>query len=63
MRWEPYRTLYPNSKTYLPETEKLTKCVMSLPTGTSITTNDIDKIGQLIGFVIDNSDEIKDRYE
>lgn len=60
---EPYRSLYPDSKNYLPQTEKLTQSVMSLPNGTSITSDDIEKMGQLIGFIIDHSDEIKERYE
>ena len=60
---EPYRSSYQDPKDLLPETEKLTQSVMSLPNGTSINTDDIKKIGQLIQFVIENSDEIKTRYE
>ena len=60
---EPYHSNYPDSRRLLPETEKLTKCVMSLPNGTSITVDEIDKIANLIGFIIDNNGEIKKRYE
>ena len=60
---EPYHSNYPDSRRLLPETEKLTECVMSLPNGTSITGDDIDKIANLIGFIIENNGEIKKRYE
>ena len=59
---EPYQTLYPEAKANLPETEKLTQSVMSLPNGTAIDTDDIEKIGHLMEFVIKHSDEIKSKY-
>jgi len=60
---EPYRSLYPDAGNHLLETEKLTRCVMSLPTGTAIDNDDIEIIGQLIRFVLDHTEDIKARYE
>jgi len=51
---EPYRSLFPHAGLLLPETEKLVQCVLSLPSGSAVTTNDIKKICQLIRFVVDN---------
>ena len=56
---EPYKTLDPFAGKKLPETEKLTKKVLILPTGTSINKTDIQCICKLIKFVIANADEIK----
>jgi len=57
-RMEPYKSYYPNSGLLLPETEKVTESVMSLPTGTAITSDQIEKICQVVKFVIKNSTEI-----
>lgn len=55
---EPYRSYFPHAGLLLPETEKLTQRVMSLPTGTVIEPEDIQKIGHIIHFVVEHSDEI-----
>lgn len=57
-RMEPYKSYYPNSGLLLPETEKVTESVMSLPTGTAITSDQIEKICQVVEFIIENSSEI-----
>ncbi|MBN3926974.1 DegT/DnrJ/EryC1/StrS family aminotransferase, partial [Nostoc sp. NMS4] len=56
---EPYRSYFPNANLLLPETEKLTQKVMSLPTGTAITREDISKICQIIQLCVKESGEIK----
>lgn len=56
---EPYRSYFPNANLLLPETEKLTQKVMSLPTGTAITGEDISKICQIIQLCVEESGEIK----
>lgn len=56
---EPYRSYFPTANLVLPETEKLTQKVMSLPTGTAITTEDISKICQIIQLCVKESREIK----
>ena len=58
-RMEPYRSYFPHAGLLLPETEKLTQRVMLLPTGTSVNTEDIAKIVNIIRFSIANSDSIQ----
>ncbi|WP_271251633.1 DegT/DnrJ/EryC1/StrS family aminotransferase [Pseudanabaena sp. Chao 1811] len=58
-RMEPYRSYFPHAGLLLPETEKLTQRVMLLPTGTSINTEDIAKVVNIIRFSIANSDSIQ----
>jgi len=59
---EPYRSSYSDYETFLPETEKLTQSVMSLPNGTSISINDVERMGQLLRFVLENSNEIREKH-
>lgn len=40
-RMEPYRSLFPHAGLLLPETERLTDRVLSLPTGTAVGTEEI----------------------
>jgi dTDP-4-amino-4,6-dideoxygalactose transaminase len=60
-KMEPYRSYFPHASLVLPETERLAQRVMSLPTGTAITPDDIRKIGRLIRFVVEHSEEIDTR--
>jgi dTDP-4-amino-4,6-dideoxygalactose transaminase len=60
-RMEPYRSYYPNAGLLLPETEKISERVMSLPTGTAVGLDDIKKICEIIRFVIDNGLEIQQK--
>lgn len=60
---EPYRSYFPHANLLLPETNKLTKRVMSLPTGTAVTPDDIAKITELIRFAQSNNSEIKAMIE
>lgn len=55
---EPYRSYFPHSGLLLQETESLTKRVMSLPTGTAVTDDDIVEICNLISFIVDNGTEV-----
>ena len=47
-RMEPYRSYYPHAGLLLPHTEALTERVFSLPTGTSIDSDAIEAIGQIV---------------
>ena len=60
-RMEPYRSYYPNAGLLLPETEQLCERILSLPTGTAIQKDDIEKICSLVRFVVDNVAEIEAR--
>ena len=60
---EPYRSYFPHAGLLLPETRRLTRRVMSLPTGTAVTPGQIAMICQIIGFAIENAAELKSRLE
>ena len=47
-RMEPYRSYYPNSGLLLPQTESLAERVLCFPTGTSISSDQIDAICQIV---------------
>ena len=49
---EPYRSLYPESRARLGNTERLGETVLALPTGTSVDLDDIRHICEIINFVI-----------
>jgi dTDP-4-amino-4,6-dideoxygalactose transaminase len=58
-RMEPYRSYFPHAHLLLPKTEELAKKVLSLPTGTGVSTQDIIAICQIIRFSIEHSQEIR----
>jgi dTDP-4-amino-4,6-dideoxygalactose transaminase len=58
-RMVPYRSCFPHAGLLLPETERLTARVLSLPNGTSVNAADIETFGGLIRFAIDHSAEIR----
>ncbi len=55
---EPYRSYFPHAKLLLGETEKLTQRVMSLPSGTSVNTESIDCVCDIIRLAIQHGPEI-----
>ena len=58
---EPYRSSFPQAGLLLPETDRLTRRVMSLPNGMVIEAEDIHKIGHIIRFVVEHGEEITAR--
>jgi dTDP-4-amino-4,6-dideoxygalactose transaminase len=58
-RMEPYRSLFPDAYLSLPQTEKLTKRIMILPTGTAVGEQEIEIIGDILRSAIANADEIR----
>jgi dTDP-4-amino-4,6-dideoxygalactose transaminase len=60
-RMEPYRTTDPKAGLRLPQTEKLASRVLCLPTGSTVTADDITTICKLIAFVIQNARDVKER--
>ena len=50
-RSKPYAQLYPAAGAHLPITEALTEKVLLLPTGTAVSTEMIEAIGELLGFI------------
>lgn len=57
-RMEPYASLYPQTSGRLPVTERLVERVLLLPTGTSISSQDISRICQIINFAVSHGQEI-----
>jgi len=60
-RMEPYRTMDSKADVRLPQTEKLAARVLCLPTGSTVTADDITTISKLIAFVIKNASAVKER--
>jgi len=55
---EPYHSYFPHTGLLLPETERLTRKVMSLPTGTAVDIDAIGRIGEIIRLAVRNGKEI-----
>lgn len=51
-RMEPYRTLFPDTAASLPETERLVHRLFCLPTGSSLSTSDVDRVCDLVRQII-----------
>jgi dTDP-4-amino-4,6-dideoxygalactose transaminase len=60
---EPYRSYFPHAGLLLPETEKLVKCLLSLPTGTAVGPDEIHKICQIIRLVVEHGPEVRERLQ
>jgi len=60
---EPYRSYFPHSGLLLKNTENLIHQTLCLPTGTSISKNEIEETCHLIKFIINNAKEIKKKLE
>ncbi len=57
-RMEPYRSYFPHAGLLLPETERMVEQLMSLPTGTAVTLDDISAICQIIRLAVEHSAEV-----
>ncbi len=62
-RMEPYRSVYPHSHLLLPETERLVRRTMVLPTGTSVSVEDADVIGGILAQALDGAGEVRRALE
>ncbi len=60
-RMEPYRSYFPHAALMLPETEKLCRRVMVLPTGTAISEEMISSICRIIKIALSRASEVKQR--
>jgi dTDP-4-amino-4,6-dideoxygalactose transaminase len=60
---EPYRSYFPHAGMLLPETEKLVKRVLSLPTGTAVGPDEISQICQIIRLVVARGWEVRKRLQ
>jgi dTDP-4-amino-4,6-dideoxygalactose transaminase len=57
-RMEPYRSLQPQARLVLPETEKLVRQTIVLPTGTDISLNTISEITDILRCAVAHSNEL-----
>lgn len=62
-RMEPYRSLYPDAGSLLPETEKLVKRVLVLPSGTAVSVDDITQLCGIIKTVLNNGTLVRSNLE
>lgn len=60
-RMEPYRSYFPHAGLLLPETERLTKRILVLPTGTAVGPGEIRTICRIIRFVVSHGAEVQPR--
>lgn len=61
-RMEPYRSYFPHAGLLLKHTDRLGRRVLCLPTGTAVTSQDIDRVCQLIRFVTSHGHDIKKKW-
>jgi dTDP-4-amino-4,6-dideoxygalactose transaminase len=57
-RMQPYRSIYPNAGKLLPNTERLSARVVSVPTGTGVTSKDISQICGVIRYAVRHADAV-----
>ena len=62
-RMEPYNSYYPHAGLLLPQTERLTQRLLSLPTGTAVGTDEISQICHIIRLVAENGWQVRGRLE
>ncbi len=60
-RMEPYRSYFPHAGLLLPHTERLTRTVMALPTGTAVGPGDIGKICEILKLAVENGEKLSAR--
>lgn len=58
---EPYRSYFPHAGLLLPVTERLVHSVLTLPTGTAVSEEDVKTICHIIEFALAHSREIQER--
>jgi dTDP-4-amino-4,6-dideoxygalactose transaminase len=56
---EPYRSHFPHSGLLLPETERLTRQVMILPTGTAVGEREVRRIGEIVKTALRHAPEVR----
>lgn len=60
-RMEPYRSLVPPEHWQLPVTERVAARVLSLPTGATVTVDDVRRVCELVWFAAGHASEIRAR--
>ncbi len=62
-RVPPYNSRYPQYSDRLPVTDKLCASLIQMPIGAGVTPELVEKIGDLLDFILNHADEIADRLE
>lgn len=62
-RMEPYQSYFPHAHLLLPHTEQVCRQVLVLPTGTSISGEDIARICEVIRIALDHAAQVRTRLE
>jgi dTDP-4-amino-4,6-dideoxygalactose transaminase len=62
-RMEPYRSYQPHAGLLLPNTEQLALQVITLPTGTAVSVQEISEICHIIRLAITNSDKLTEKWQ
>jgi dTDP-4-amino-4,6-dideoxygalactose transaminase len=60
-KMEPYRSYFPHAGLLLPATERVSRRVLVLPTGTAVSIDDIEEIIDIIRIVLAESSLVKSR--
>jgi dTDP-4-amino-4,6-dideoxygalactose transaminase len=60
-RMEPYRSYFPHAGLLLPTTEKVCRCVLSLPTGQAVGPGEIEIICAIVRLALSHAPEVRSR--
>jgi dTDP-4-amino-4,6-dideoxygalactose transaminase len=60
-RMEPYRSYFPQARLHLPQTERLTRRVLSLPTGTAVGEAEVAAVCAIVRTAAEGSAELAER--
>jgi dTDP-4-amino-4,6-dideoxygalactose transaminase len=61
-RMEPYRSYFPNAGLLLPCTERLTARVLTLPTGTAVSPEEIARVCDVIRLAVAHGPDLRARF-
>jgi hypothetical protein len=56
---EPYRSYFPHAGLLLPETERLTRRVLTLPTGTAVDSEIVGRVGDVIRVAVEHAPQVR----
>jgi dTDP-4-amino-4,6-dideoxygalactose transaminase len=60
-RMQPYRSMNPDAWRHLPQTERISSRVLVLPTGETVSADDVSTVCGIIRLAIEHGDELADR--
>jgi len=60
---EPYRSYFPLSTLWLPETERMAKRVMVLPTGAAVDAESVETIAHILRLAVSHASRIRSELD